>query len=118
MKNQVFYSSFEEISNNGCTGLTATYWNNMDLKGDVAAIQQFTSPINLSNSGYTAFNTSVGLFNFTASYEGVFRPKKSDDYTLIIEGDDGYRVILLESPFLSPFLFRWRRQRPAGWCGS
>mgnify|MGYP005903361295 FL=1 len=92
LRNQVFYSSFEEISNNGCPGLTATYWNNMDLKGDVATIQQFTSPINLTNSGHTAFNTSVGLFNFTASYEGVFRPKKSDDYTLIIEGDDGYRV--------------------------
>ena len=34
----------------------------------------------------------MNLYNFTASYEGTFRPKSNGDYTLVIEGDDGYRV--------------------------
>lgn len=37
----------------------------------------------------------VGLYNFTASYEGTFRPDNNGDYSLVIEGDDdGYRVYI------------------------
>ena len=64
----------------------------MNLSGDVAATSQITSPINLSNGGNTVFATGVGLYNFTAVYEGTFRPKESGAYELLIEGDDGYRV--------------------------
>lgn len=92
LENQVFDSHFNEISNNNLSGLKATYWNNMDLSGDVAVTQQLTSPLNLNNGGNTVFTTGVGLHNFTASYEGTFRPKKDGEYALIIEGDDGYRV--------------------------
>ena len=92
MENQVFDSYFNEISNKGYHGLTATYWNNMNMSGDVAATEQYTSPVNLSNGGHTVFATGVGLYNFTAIYEGTFCPKKDGNYTLIIEGDDGYRV--------------------------
>jgi beta-glucosidase len=92
LDNRIFESYFNEISNNGRPGLTATYWNNMNLSGDVAATSQITSPINLSNGGNTAFATGVGLYNFTAVYEGTFRPKESGAYELLIEGDDGYRV--------------------------
>ena len=92
LDNRIFESYFNEISNNGRPGLTATYWNNMNLSGDVAATSQITSPINLSNGGNTVFATGVGLYNFTAVYEGTFRPKESGAYELLIEGDDGYRV--------------------------
>jgi len=92
LTNQVFDSYFNEVSNNGQPGFTGTYWNNMELKGEVAAIQQVTTPFNFSNGGNTVYAPGVGLYNFTASYEGTFRPKTSDDYTLVIEGDDGYRV--------------------------
>ena len=92
LENQVFDSYFNEISNNGRPGLTATYWNNMNMSGDVAAVQQYTSPINLNNGGHTVFATGVGLYNFTTVIEGTFSPKKDGDYTLIIEGDDGYRI--------------------------
>ena len=92
LENQVFDSYFNEISNKGYHGLTATYWNNMNMSGDVAATEQYTSPVNLSNGGHTVFATGVGLYNFTAIYEGTFCPKKDGNYTLIIEGDDGYRV--------------------------
>ena len=48
MTNQVFDSYFSEVSNNGKPGFTGTYWNNMDLKGEVAAIQQVSTPFNLT----------------------------------------------------------------------
>lgn len=92
LNNTVFDSYFNEISNNGRPGFTATYWNNMNLSGNVAAERQYTSPIHLTNGGNTVFTTGIGLHHFTASYEGTFCPKKGGDYTLAIEGDDGYRV--------------------------
>ncbi len=92
LTNQVFDSYFSEVSNNGKPGFTGTYWNNMDLKGEVAAVQQVSTPFNFSNGGNTVYAPGVGLYNFTASYEGTFRPKNDGDYTLVIEGDDGYRV--------------------------
>lgn len=55
------------------------------MSGDVAATEQYTSPVNLSNGGHTVFATGVGLYNFTAIYEGTFCPKKDGNYTLIIE---------------------------------
>ena len=64
----------------------------MDLKGEVAAIQQVSTPFNFNNGGNTVYAPGVGLYNFTASYEGTFRPKNNGDYSLVIEGDDGYRV--------------------------
>lgn len=76
LDNRIFESYFNEISNNGRPGLTATYWNNMNLSGDVAATSQITSPINLSNGGNTVFATGVGLYNFTAVYEGLFVRKR------------------------------------------
>ena len=87
-----FDSYFSEVSNNGKPGFTGTYWNNMDLKGEVAAIQQVSTPFNFNNGGNTVYAPGVGLYNFTASYEGTFRPKNNGDYSLVIEGDDGYRV--------------------------
>ena len=92
LTNQVFDSYFSEVSNNGKPGFTGTYWNNMDLKGEVAAIQQVSTPFNFNNGGNTVYAPGVGLYNFTASYEGTFRPKNNGDYSLVIEGDDGYRV--------------------------
>ena len=92
LTNQVFDSYFSEVSNNDKPGFTGTYWNNMDLKGEVAAIQQVSTPFNFNNGGNTVYAPGVGLYNFTASYEGTFRPKNNGDYSLVIEGDDGYRV--------------------------
>ena len=92
LTNQVFDSYFSEVSNNGKPGFTGTYWNNMDMKGEVAAIQQVSTPFNFNNGGNTVYAPGVGLYNFTASYEGTFRPKNNGDYSLVIEGDDGYRV--------------------------
>lgn len=92
LTNQVFDSYYNWMSHNGRPGMKAVYWNNMELKGEVAATQELPSPISLSNGGHTVFTNGIGLENYTAIYEGTFRPEKSDKYNLVIEGDDGYRV--------------------------
>lgn len=92
LENRVFDSYYDKISSNGSIGLSATYWNNMKMEGDIAATQQLTTPVMLSNGGHTVFTDGVGLYNFTAVLEGTFVPEKNGKYTLVIEGDDGYRV--------------------------
>ena len=89
---QVLESYYHCLSNGGQRGLKGTYWNNLRMEGDVAAVQQLPTPVNLNNGGNTAFAPGVNLENFTAVYEGTFRPEKGGDYTIAVEGDDGYRV--------------------------
>lgn len=89
---QVLESYYHCLSHNGRPGLKATYWNNLRMEGDVAAVQELPSPIDLHNGGSTAFAAGVHLQNFTAVYEGNFCPEKDGAYSLMIEGDDGYRV--------------------------
>ena len=45
-------------------GMKGTYWNNMEMKGEVAATQELPSPIHLDNGGHTAFATGVGLEHY------------------------------------------------------
>ena len=92
LSNEVFDSYYNEVSHNGRPGLKATYWNNLDMKGEAAATLELATPINKNNGGNTVFAAGVNLQNFTAVCEGTFRPAKSDKYSLVIEGDDGYRV--------------------------
>ncbi len=92
LSNDVFDSYYNWLSHDGRTGLKATYWNNMEMKGEVAAVQELATPVNMNNGGNTRFAAGVNLHYFTAVYEGTFRPQKSGRYHLVIEGDDGYRV--------------------------
>ena len=92
LSNEVFDSYFHQLSHDGRTGLKATYWNNLEMKGEAVATQELATPINKNNGGNTVFAAGVNLQNFTAVYEGTFRPSQGGKYDLVIEGDDGYRV--------------------------
>ena len=92
LSNEVFDSYFHHLSHDGRTGLKATYWNNLEMKGEAVTTQELATPINKNNGGNTVFAVGVNLQNFTAVYEGTFRPSQGGKYDLVIEGDDGYRV--------------------------
>ena len=92
LSNEVFDSYFHQLSHDGRTGLKATYWNNLEMKGEAVATQELATPVNKNNGGNTVFAAGVNLQNFTAVYEGTFRPLQGGKYDLVIEGDDGYRV--------------------------
>lgn len=97
-------SLFHECVMGGRPGFKATYWNNREFSGEVAATAQLASPLHFSAYGATAFAAGVNVSGFSADYSTVFTPSRSGEvafsmlvtghYTLYIddrlvaEGDD------------------------------
>ena len=107
LENKVLDSYFDLLSCEGRRGMKATYWNNREMEGEAAAVQQISSPVNLNNGGHTVFAPGVNLENFTATYEGTFRPRKTAAYELLIEGDDAFRVFVNGEKVID----QWGRRR-------
>ena len=55
----VIETLFGECSIDGKTGIKATYWNNREFKGDVAATEQIINPIQLTTFGQHEFSPGV-----------------------------------------------------------
>lgn len=94
-RNEVAESKFGLFASaNGSKGMTATYWNNMEQKGEPVATVAMTTPINLSNGGNTVFAPGVSLAQFSARYEGTFVPDADETLNIKMGCDDGYRLII------------------------
>lgn len=94
LESSVLESYYDQISHDGTPGMKGTYWNNLTMEGEAVATQELPTPIDKNNGGNTVFAPGVKLQNFTAVYEGTFRPAKTARYHMNIEGDDGYRVYI------------------------
>lgn len=105
LDNSSLQSYFGQISHDGRPGMKVAYWNNLTMEGNPVATQEQTSPIDKSNGGNTVFAPGVALTDFTAVYEGTFRPTETADYHISMEGDDGYRVYINGQRVIS----RWGR---------
>lgn len=75
-------------------GMAATYYNNTELNGEIAATQVYTSPVNRDAGGNTVFEPGVNLTDFTARFESVLRPEESGEMLLTVNADDGLRIIV------------------------
>lgn len=75
-------SAYSECSYRGAPGFLARYWNNREMDGDAVTTMQMSTPFNLCTSGATVFAPNVDLIEFSASYEGTFKPEKSGEVTL------------------------------------
>lgn len=73
----VWNSLFTDCSMDGKPGFAATYWNNREAKGEVAATDQVETPFHYSGEGATAFAAGVNLKDFTGRYVSIFRPDHS-----------------------------------------
>ena len=94
-RNEVSESRYADIvSPDGQRGMKADYWNNPDLKGAPVATTLMGERINLSNGGATVFHPGISLEDFSARYEGIFEPKRSERITLSLAFDDGARLIV------------------------
>ncbi len=93
-RNEVSESRFNLFSSADGRGMTATYWNNPDMKGEPVATAVMTSRINLSNGGNTVFAPGVNLTDFSARYEGTFTPEADDTLNIRMGCDDGFRLIV------------------------
>ena len=72
-------SVFQQCSMDGKQGFNAKYWNNTKQEGEPDVTTQISTPFHFITTGATAFAAGVNLTDFSASYESVFRPEKSED---------------------------------------
>lgn len=94
-RNEVGESRYADIvTAGGKHGMTAQYWNNMDMKGEPVKSVVLTSGINLSNGGATVFAPGVNLDSMSARFTGTFIPKKSERVVFSVAFDDGARLII------------------------
>lgn len=75
-------------------GMTATYWNNTEMKGSPVAIDHCTAPLNFSNGGATVFAPGVNLTDFTARYEGLYKADRTEKLLFNVAADDRMRLII------------------------
>jgi beta-glucosidase len=85
---------FSACSYEGKTGMKATYWNNKDLKGAIAATEQITNPIQLTTAGQHQFSAGVNLKGFSAKYETVYKPQQSAEIVFKSEFSGKLEIIV------------------------
>lgn len=73
----IYTSLFNQCSKNDKKGFSATYWNNKNFNGDIAATDQLTNPFNFNTEGATVFAPGVNIDNFSSDYRTEFCPKSS-----------------------------------------
>ncbi len=105
-ENMVTETALSECSIDGKIGIKAIYWNNRELKGDVAVTEQIVNPIQLTTFGQHEFALGVHLENFSAKYETVYKPSQSGEIIFKIEACGGFQLIV-NGDTLSR-IFMWR----------
>ena len=70
-------SLFNQCSDDGKPGFSASYWNNKEFNGTPDATAQLSTPFRFTTLGATAFAPGIELTGFASRYHTVFRPVKS-----------------------------------------
>ena len=97
-----------KCSIDGKDGIRATYWNNRDLKGEVAAVEQITDPIQLTTEGQHEFAPGVHLQNFSVKYETVYKPQESGEIVFKIEPRGRFELVVNADTLFQPRRFALR----------
>jgi beta-glucosidase len=79
VEDKVTETYFSKCSMDGRKGFKATYWNNADRQGELAATQQMVDPIKLTTAGQHEFAPGVRLEGFSARYETEFIPSVNEE---------------------------------------
>jgi beta-glucosidase len=106
VENTVTESAFGECSIQGKPGFKATYWNNREFKGDIAATEQIINPIKLTTFGQHEFSTGVHLQNFSAKYETIYRPSQSGELVFKLEACGAFELIVNGDTLSKVFMWR------------
>lgn len=74
-------SLFQQCSINGKQGFTASYWNNKAFPDNSTpdVTEHVNTPFHFTTAGATVFAPNVDLGGFSARYESVFHPTKSEE---------------------------------------
>lgn len=106
VEDKVTESYFSKCLIDGKQGFQATYWNNIDLKGDIITIQQITNPIKLTTAGQHEFAPGVRLEAFSAKYETEFEATQTEEIVFKY-GATGYFELLVNGESLIRY-HNWR----------
>jgi beta-glucosidase len=102
----IIESCISGCSIDGRPGIKATYWNNREFTGQVAATEQIVNPIKLTTAGQHEFSPGVHLKNFSAKYETVYRPSQSGEIVFKAEAFGRIELIVNGDTLFKPV--RWR----------
>jgi len=106
VEDKVTESYFSKCMIDGKKGFKATYWNNKDLTGDVAATQHIEDPIKSTTAGQHEFATGVRLEGFSGKYETEFTSSKSEEIVFKC-GATGYFELFVNGESLAKYT-NWR----------
>jgi beta-glucosidase len=79
VENKVTQSYFSKTTASGKKGFTATYWNNRERTGDVAATDQVSNPFKMTTAGDHEFASGIKLVGFSAKYETEFEAPETEE---------------------------------------
>jgi len=106
VEDKVTESYFNQCSFEGKPGFKATYWNNIELKGDIVTTQEIINPIKMTTAGQHEFASGVKLEGFSALYETEFIPKVTEE--LVFKGGaTGHFVLMVNGDTLKQY-DNWR----------
>jgi beta-glucosidase len=94
IENMVTETAFGECSIEGKIGIKATYWNNREFKGEIAATEQIINPIKLTTFGQHEFSAGIHLENFSGKYETVYKPSQSGTIVFKMEACGGFELVV------------------------
>lgn len=114
VEDKVTESYFSKCSIDGKKGFKATYWNNIDFKGNIVASEQIADQIKLTVAGQHEFAPGVRLEGFSAKYETEFVASENEEiifkcgatghFELLVNGEsvtkyDNWRTLPSRHPF-------------------
>ncbi len=103
------YGNFR--TRDGKPGMSGTYYNNVEMKGEPVAKATYAAPISLDNGGATVFAPGVNLEDFSARYEGIYKADKTEKLIMQLSCDDGMRVIWGGDTLYNQYRSRERMQK-------
>ena len=106
VEDKVTRSYFSQCSLEGKQGFKATYWNDPDRKGEIAATQQIANPIKKTTAGQHEFAPGVRLEGFSAIFETEFTPKVTEEI-VFKGGATGYFELLVNGESIQGYS-NWR----------
>jgi beta-glucosidase len=106
VEDKVTESYISKCSIDGKKGFKATYWNNREFKGDVAATQEIANPIKLTTAGQHEFASGVRLEGFAAKYETEYVASQDEDLVFKC-GATGLFELLVNDKTLTKYA-NWR----------
>lgn len=84
----------ECINEHGKRGFAATYWNNLDATGEVAATDILSHPFNFCVAGNTVFAPNVALHSFSARYRTTFAPTTSGEAVFRLMTNESVKIFV------------------------